>query len=339
METTPNAMDSARDFVSALASTPRGDDGGCAIEPETEHEHDASPMLISRTARLIDLTAIIVPFLVFIAAVIAMWGRGFGWAELGIMTGMYLITGLGVTVGFHRLFAHKAFETRRLSRIVIAVLGSMSVQGPLMWWVALHRKHHHHSDEEGDPHSPHTHGSSVRGLVAGAWHAHVGWLFKRDGPGLARYVPDLMKDRALRLISELYPLWAAIGLILPAVAGGLLTRSWIGVLWGFVWGGLVRVFLVHHVTWSVNSVCHIWGTRPYASHDHSRNNFIIGLLALGEGWHNNHHAFPTSARHGLHWWQFDITWCVIRAMKWLGLASAVRVPATQVMQAKRTNAV
>src|SRR5689334_6350926 len=152
METTPNAMESAHCLIATLASPPGDEEGGATIERETGDEHEVSPILISRTSRLIDLTAIIVPFLVFIAAVIAMWGRGFGWAELWIMTGMYLITGLGVTVGFHRLFAHKAFETRRLARIVIAVLGSMSVQGPLMWWVALHRKHHHHSDEEGDPH-------------------------------------------------------------------------------------------------------------------------------------------------------------------------------------------
>jgi stearoyl-CoA desaturase (delta-9 desaturase) len=294
-----------------------------------------SPELISRTARLIDLTAIILPFLVFIAAVTLMWGRGFGWTDLGIMIGMYLLTGLGVTVGFHRLFAHKAFQTQRITTLIIAVLGSMSVQGPLLWWVALHRRHHHHSDEEGDPHSPHTHGSSVRGLIAGAWHSHVGWLFKSDAPGTARYVPDLIKDRALRLISESYPLWAALGLIVPAVVGGIISRSWLGALSGLIWGGLVRVFLVHHITWSVNSVCHIWGSRPYNSHDHSRNNFIVGILALGEGWHNNHHAFPTSARHGLHWWQFDITWCVIRTMQLLGLASAVRVPATSMIQAKR----
>jgi stearoyl-CoA desaturase (Delta-9 desaturase) len=291
--------------------------------------------LISPVARTIDMCAIVIPFAVFIAAVVLLWGHGVNWMQLGLMIGMYLFTGFGVTVGFHRLFAHKAFETQPAVRATLAILGSMSVQGPLLWWVALHRRHHHYSDADGDPHSPHLHDGGVLNVIAGAWHSHVGWLFKSDEPGATRYVGDLLKQRSLAAISRLYPLWAALSLLIPAVVGGLITRTWAGALWGLVWGGLARVFLVHHITWSVNSVCHLWGSQPFDSHDHSRNNALFGLLALGEGWHNNHHAFPTSARHGLRWWEIDVTYWVIQCMAVIGLARRVKVPAARIMEERR----
>jgi stearoyl-CoA desaturase (delta-9 desaturase) len=295
-----------------------------------------NPVLISAGARAIDLISIFVPLGAFVAALVLLWGRGLGWMQLGVMAAMYLVTGFGVTVGFHRLFTHKSFVAPRLVRVALAVMGSMSVQGPLLWWVAMHRQHHQHSDGPGDPHSPHLHGKGLTGWLSGAWHAHMGWLFKEDGPGLARYVPDLLKEPALRAVNRLYPLWVLIGLVLPAAVGGGLTRTWLGALLGFLWGGLARIFLVHHVTWSVNSICHFWGARPFDTHDQSRNNLVFGVLALGEGWHNNHHAFPTSARHGLRWWQFDASYWVIRGMERLGLASKVRVPATQALAVRRT---
>jgi stearoyl-CoA desaturase (delta-9 desaturase) len=241
---------------------------------------------------------------------------------------------LGITIGYHRLFTHRAFDAPRAVQAVFAVLGSMAVEGPLLKWVATHRRHHQHSDDEHDPHSPHGHGA---GVLRGIWHAHVGWIFLPDYPALSRYVPDLAADRVMRTLSRLFPLWVAVGLMIPALLGGLLTLSWTGALLGFIWGGLARIFLVHHLTWSINSVCHIWGTQPFRSHDHSRNNAIFGVLAMGEGWHNNHHAFPTSARHGLRWWEFDASYWVIRAMSLLGLASNVRVPALQTMAAKRNH--
>ena len=293
--------------------------------------------LISTGARAIDLISVFVPLAVFIAALILLWGRGLGWVQLGLMAAMYLVTGFGVTVGFHRLFTHKSFAAPRPVSVALAVMGSMSVQGPLLWWVALHRRHHQHSDAPGDPHSPHLHGEGALGWFRGAWHSHMGWLFKPDGPGLERYVPDLLKDGVLRAINRLYPLWVFLGLLVPTIIGGLLTRSWRGALLGLLWGGLARIFLVHHVTWSVNSVCHFWGSRPFHTHDQSRNNPVFGLLALGEGWHNNHHAFPASARHGLHWWQFDASYWMIRILERLRLASKVRVPATHAVAARATN--
>jgi len=240
---------------------------------------------------------------------------------------MYVLTGLGITIGYHRLFTHRSFKTVRPVELGLAVIGSMAVEGALFRWVAMHRRHHQHSDQPGDPHSPHEFGRGFFAAIAGWWHAHVGWCFKREAPGLDRYVRDLGKDRCLRRVSRLFPLWVALGLLIPAAAGGLITGTWLGAALGFLWGGLVRVFLVHHVTWSINSVCHLWGTRPYATRDESRNNAVCGVLAFGEGWHNNHHAFPNSARHGLRWWQLDTSYLVIWVMARLGLAWRVRVPA------------
>jgi stearoyl-CoA desaturase (delta-9 desaturase) len=248
---------------------------------------------------------------------------------------MYLATGLGITVGYHRLFSHRSFDAPRPVAAVLAVLGSMAVEGPLLKWVATHRRHHQHSDRDEDPHSPHLHGGGLRGLFKGLWHAHVGWIFSPESPGLFRYVADLRKDRLLEWVSRMFPLWAALSLLVPALLGGLLTMTWKGALLGFLWGGLARICWVHHVTWSINSVCHLWGTQPFRSRDHSRNNFVCGVLALGEGWHNNHHAFPTSARHGLKWWQIDVSYWVIRCMECMGLAFNVRVPDTATVAGKR----
>lgn len=172
-------------------------------------------------------------------------------------------------------------------------------------------------------------------MLRGLWHAHVGWMLVHEEPDLSRYVQDLYRDRGLRMVSRLFPVWVFIGLLIPSVLGGLLTWSWLGVLLGFIWGGLVRVFLLHHVTWSINSVCHIWGGQPFKSHDESRNNAICALLGFGEGWHNNHHAFPTSARHGLRWWEFDLSYLVIRMLTLIGLARNVRVPSVDRMAEKR----
>jgi stearoyl-CoA desaturase (delta-9 desaturase) len=319
----------------AVLSAPHADEASRAESATQEPEAVIPPdKLISPFSRLIDYSAIVVPFLAFVGAGILLWGRGLNWIQLAVMFGMYLFTGYGVTVGYHRLFTHKAFECSRFARITLAVLGSMSVQGPLLWWVAMHRRHHHHSDSPGDPHSPHLHGGSILSKISGAWHSHVGWLFKGDAPNATRYVVDLVKEKPLAVISDLYPLWAALSLLVPAALCGLFMRTWTGALWGFLWGGLARVFFVHHITWSVNSVCHLWGSQPFESHDQSRNNTLFGILALGEGWHNNHHAFPTSARHGLQWWQIDTSYWVIQCMAALGLASRVRVPAERALAAK-----
>lgn len=285
--------------------------------------------------RLFNLSAVTIPFAGLLIAVVLLWGVAFNGVYLALLAGMYIVSGIGVTVGYHRLFTHRSFKTPAPIAAVLAALGSMAVQGPLLQWVAMHRRHHQHSDGHDDPHSPHAHGASLRGIARGMWHAHVGWLFRKNPRGLARYVSDLWKDPMVRWMSFLFPVWAVLGLLIPAALGGLLTMSWTGALLGFIWGGLVRVFLVHHVTWSVNSVCHIWGTRPFSSHDKSRNNAIFGVLALGEGWHNNHHAFPQSARHGLRWWQLDVSYLIILAMAQVGLARDVYTPSQDRIVAKR----
>ncbi len=302
--------------------------------------HIPSPL----SRRLINLVAVLLPVVGLIAAIVLLWGVAFNWGLLAILGGMYIIAGLGITVGYHRLFTHRSFKAPKPVSIALAIMGSMAVEGPVLQWVATHRKHHQHSDKADDPHSPHTHGNDLLGVLRGIWHAHMGWLFDshafdvrsegRSGD-FARYTKDLASQRWCRVINATFPLWVLLGLLIPAALGGLLTMSWTGVLLGFLWGGLVRVLLLHHVTWSINSVCHLWGTRPFRSHDHSRNNAILGVLALGEGWHNNHHAFPTSARHGLRWWEFDLSYLVIRAMGLVGLASEIRVPSGERMQTKR----
>lgn len=285
--------------------------------------------------RAIILAVVLLPFAGLVACIVLLWGVAFSWVYLFLMLGMYLATIVGVGVGYHRLFTHCGFKTSKPVAAILAALGSMAVQGPVINWVAMHRMHHQHSDGEDDPHSPHAHGGGIWGLARGLWHAHMGWLFHDTPDGVTRYVKDLRNDRLIVWVSRLFPLWVVLGLLIPTLLGGLLTMSWSGALLGFLWGGLARVFLVHHVTWSVNSVCHLWGSRPYKSHDESRNNLLLGILALGEGWHNNHHAFPTSARHGLHWWQIDVSYWIIRAMAMVRLAHDVRIPAPERIIAKR----
>jgi stearoyl-CoA desaturase (delta-9 desaturase) len=276
--------------------------------------------------RLVTLVVIVVPLLGLVAAPFVLWGWGFSWTDLGLLIGMYLLTALGITVGFHRLFVHHSFETYPWVQVVFVALGSMAVQGSMFKWVAYHRRHHQNSDTPDDPHTPHHSGRGVCGVIRGALHAHIGWFFQGDPPGLDHYIKDLTKSRTLRAADALFPFWVVLGLAVPALIGGLVKESWLGVWSGLIWGGLVRIFLVHHVTWSVNSACHMWGFRPYASEDESRNNVVFGILALGEGWHNAHHAFPTSARHGLRWWQIDISYYLIRGLKWTGLVWAVKLP-------------
>ncbi|MCP3860770.1 MAG: acyl-CoA desaturase [Phycisphaeraceae bacterium] len=296
-------------------------------------------------SRIANLFAILLPMVGLVVGIVYFWGNGVSWPQLALMTVMYIITGMGITVGYHRLFTHKSFSAGPVVTTIIGIIGSMAAEGSLLRWCAAHRRHHQFSDHEGDPHSPHLHdhGHGLRGIISGFWHAHMGWIFDPPGESLDRYVPDLIRDRRIRAISEWFPAWVALGFVIPALLGGLLNLAigapfWTGVFLGFIWGGLVRVMVVHHITWSVNSVCHIWGSQPYRSGDESRNNVVVGVLALGEGWHNNHHAFPTSARHGLEWWQFDSSWLVIRGLQAIGLVRNVRVPTAERKAAKLRSA-
>ncbi len=294
--------------------------------PNPAAELSGASAKVSLRVRVAVLTAVITPFFGLVAAIISFWGWGFRWSDLALLIAMYILTVLGVTVGFHRLFTHRAFETSKAVQLVFAVLGSMAVQGPLLQWVAMHRRHHQHSDHAEDPHSPHHQGDGVWGVVRGVWHAHLGWMFEPKPPDLQRYVNDLRQSKLLRTVSALFPLWVAVGLVIPTALGWLLTGTPRGAWTGFIWGGLVRILFVHHVTWSINSVCHVWGQQPFESHDQSRNNVLFGIFGLGEGWHNTHHAFPTSARHGLRWWQIDISYWVIRGLESAGLAWNVKLP-------------
>ncbi len=302
----------------------------------TELVRDIEPELgpLSLSRRWATFTLVVLPFIGLAAAIVMLWHSPFHWVYLALLVGFYMASGLAVTIGYHRLFTHRAFKAGPRTTYAIGALASMAVQGPVIEWAAVHRRHHQHSDDDRDPHSPHLHGEGLMAVVLGFWHAHVGWLFKPHFDGLAKYVPDLLKDPVITRVNRHYPYWIVIGLVLPAIIGGVATTSWWGVLLGFVWGGLVRLAVVHHITWSVNSVCHIWGSRTYRSNDESRNNPIFGVLAFGEGWHNNHHAFPASARHGLAWWQFDLSYILIRAMQLVGLASDVKVPSRERQESK-----
>ena len=293
-------------------------------------EPDTAPLYV----RISNLAAVLIPFLGVIAAAVLLWGQALSWVDLGLLLGMYILSGLGITIGYHRLFTHRSFEAPGAVKATLIALGSMAVEGPLLRWAAQHRRHHQHSDRVGDPHSPHLHGDGILGMLKGLWHAHMGWMFEMHPIGMKKYVPDLLADRLIVTSSNLFSVWVVLGALLPTLVGGLLTMSWMGALLGFLWGGAVRVFLIHHVTFSINSVCHLWGTRPFRSRDHSRNNPIFGVLGFGEGWHNNHHAFPASARHGLRWWEIDLGYWVIRLLAALGLAWNVRVPAGDVMAEK-----
>ena len=240
---------------------------------------------MTRTARISNIGAVIVPFVAFWAAVLLLWNEVVGWTDLGVLAIMYLLTGFGVTIGFHRMLTHRAFQTSKPVEYAFATLGSMAVQGPVINWVADHRKHHAHTDEEGDPHSPHGHGAGSAASCAGLYHAHIGWLFSEHGQARRmKYAPDLMEDPGMRRIHKSFVTIVLAGLALPALLGFVLSGwSWRGALTGLLWGGLVRIFLLHHVTWSINSVCHFFGTRRFATEDESRNVFWLALPELRRG--------------------------------------------------------
>jgi stearoyl-CoA desaturase (delta-9 desaturase) len=268
-----------------------------------------------------NVVATVVPVgLLGVAAWLA-WGGALHWPDLVVLAVTYLLTGLGVTVGFHRLLTHRSFKTSPPMRALLAALGSAAIEGPVIEWVSNHRKHHAFSDQPGDPHSPHVdRGGGWRGALGGLLHAHLGWIFR--GENLAsreRYAKDLLADPVVRIVDRTFLLWVLAGLAFPFGLGVALSGSIVGGLTGLLWGGAVRIFFLHHATFSINSLCHFFGRRQFATGDESRNLLWLALPTLGEAWHNNHHAFPTSARHGLRWWQLDPSaWC-IAGLERLGL--------------------
>lgn len=266
--------------------------------------------------QLVLLAFVLVPILGTIYAIIRLWHDMIGWTELSLFIGLYLLTGMGITMGYHRLLTHRSFETGPVIKAIVLILGSMAVQGRAIDWASNHLKHHAHSDEEGDPHSP----------MEGFFHAHIGWLFSAPPADRERYGKRLMNDPVISAIDRTFLIWVALGLAIPfAIAG------WEGLLWG----GFVRIVLVNHVSWSVNSVCHTFGDRPFDIKDESRNNWVLGLLAFGEGWHHNHHAFPAMAYHGMSWRQFDLTALILRLLKRLGLVWNVKLPSPELVARRR----
>ena len=294
---------------------------------------------VTRTEKIANLGAMVIPFLATGAAIVLLWNQAVSATDLLILAVMYVLTAGGITVGYHRLLTHRSFQTSKPLEYAFALLGSMAVQGPVNSWVADHRKHHAHTDEEGDPHSPHVgHGDGIGGVLRGLWHAHTGWLLREQGRARwERYAPDLAEDQGMRFISRHFVALIGLSLLLPALAGYVLSGGrLLGAATGLLWGGLVRIFLVHHVTWSVNSICHFLGTRRFQTDDHSTNVFWLALPSLGESWHHNHHAFPRSAVHGLRRWELDPSALVISAMEKLGLArNVVRIPTERQLQKAR----
>jgi stearoyl-CoA desaturase (delta-9 desaturase) len=280
---------------------------------------------MTRAEKAVNLGAVVVPFVATLGGVILLWGKWVSPADLLIAAVMYLLTAVGITVGFHRLLTHRSFQTSKPVEYLFAALGSMAVQGPVIAWVADHRKHHAHTDEEGDPHSPHVgHGGGARSVLAGLWHAHTGWLLSTQGRAdWKRYARDLYEDPGMRTVNRRFVTLFLVGLALPALAGYLVSGSLAGAATGLLWGGLARIFFVHHITWSVNSICHFLGSRRFDTDDRSTNVFWLALPSLGESWHHNHHAFPRSAVHGLRRWELDPSALIISAMERIGLAHNV----------------
>lgn len=287
-----------------------------------------TPEKVLKVQRRTMLFVTVAPLAALVIAVVQLWGNGLYASDVWIAVTSYVLTALGITIGYHRYFTHKSFRATRPLEIAMAIMGGLAIQGSLIDWVATHRRHHFYSDQVGDPHSPHA-GYEAGGLkeaMRGLFHAHVGWMFAADTTVKEEWAPDLLSDETMVAIDRRFPLLLAISLGLPALIGFAVTGTLWGAFTAFIWGGVLRMFLLHHITWAINSICHYYGTRPFESRDEARNNPIMALLSMGEGWHNGHHAFPASARHGLRWWEFDLSYLLIRTFQVLGLASDVKVP-------------
>jgi stearoyl-CoA desaturase (Delta-9 desaturase) len=277
---------------------------------------------MTRLERNINLVAVFGPFVVLAAIAPLAWRTDLlNWSDIAVFAVMYVVSGLGVTVGYHRLLTHRAFQTHKWLEYAFAITGGLAVQGRVIDWVADHRKHHAHTDEEGDPHSPHAgQGAGVRGALRGLYHAHVGWLFSEQGRARPdKYARDLYEDPGMRRIHRRFIWIVGATFAIPFALGFALTQSLHGALTALLWGGLVRVSMLHHVTWSINSVCHFFGRRRFATDDHSTNVFWLAIPSFGESWHHNHHAFPRSAFHGLRPWEIDPSALLVRALRRLGL--------------------
>ncbi len=309
-------------------SNPNGD------LPEPRRKTISSPY-IHRLQRRHFLLFDVLPILGTVGAFAFLAVHPFGITEFVLLFSMWLVTGLGVTVGYHRLFTHRTFKAVPWVAGLLAIFGSMAGQGGVVSWVALHRRHHEYSDREGDPHSPNLFGGGLLGTLRGLAHSHFLWMRRHEYPNVVHYAPDLIKDRGLVRIARLYYYWVGLGLLIPTVIGGLVSLSWTGAVSGLLWGGLVRIFVLEHIVWAINSFLHMFGTRRYASRENSHNGGIFALVTLGESWHNNHHAFPESPSFGLDWYRLDPGFWLIKLLEIFGLASDLKMPSAPRMAAKR----
>lgn len=303
--------------------------------PQAPRTKTVSNAYLHRLQRRHFLLFDILPIVGTVAALAFLFVHPLGLTELVLFFSLWLLTGLGITVGYHRLFTHRTFKAKQSVITALVILGSMAGQGGVVSWVALHRRHHECSDRDGDPHSPNLYGSGVKGRLRGLMHSHFLWMRRHEYPNVVHYAPDLIKNRALVRVARHYYYWVALGLILPAVIGGVVYQSWTGVISGLLWGGLVRMFVLEHIVWAINSFLHMFGTRPYASRENSRNGGVFALVTLGESWHNNHHAFPESASFGLDWYRLDPGYWLIRLLAACGLVWDVGLPSDERKAAKR----
>jgi stearoyl-CoA desaturase (Delta-9 desaturase) len=319
--------------MSAQQVKSRQDYDGTSPFPGAEEHAPAGRAVVALTAAIV-----IAPFVALGAVIILAWGQGIALTDLLLAAGFYAVTGLGVTVGFHRLLTHGSFAARPWLRAALAIAGSMSFQGNVIDWVAVHRRHHAFTDEPGDPHSPYRYGTGLRGQLRGLAHAHLGWLFTDDRTPAERYAPDLLADPAMARVARAFPALCALSLALPFLAGWAITGTLYGALTAFLWAGLIRVALLQHVTWSVNSLCHVMGSRPFKTrrHDRSTNLWPLALLSFGESWHNGHHSEPSCARHGLQRGQLDPSAGLIRLFERLRWASDVHWPDADRIQRRLT---
>jgi stearoyl-CoA desaturase (Delta-9 desaturase) len=316
--------------VTGAPASPAAKPSRAAPPPEIEPEPTGAG------ERVLVGVFVVVPFLAVLAAIPLAWGWGLGWRDVVIALAFYIVSGLGIAVGFHRFFTHKSFKATRSARIALAIAGSLAIEGPLLTWVADHRRHHKYSDKEGDPHSPWRFGDDWKALTKGLLYAHMGWMFNANKTSRERFCPDLLADRDMCRVSSLFPAIVATSLLLPAAIGGLWTMSWQGALTAFFWASLVRIALLHHVTWSINSICHTFGEESFEVRDKSRNVAWLAIASFGESWHNLHHADPTCARLGALKGQIDPGARVIWALERLGLAYDVRWPDVDRLTQKQT---
>jgi stearoyl-CoA desaturase (Delta-9 desaturase) len=281
------------------------------------------------------LVTFFVPAFGTLIAITLLWWWKISWLEVALLLSMYAITILGIEVGFHRYFSHRSFQTNSAIKVILAIFGSMAAQGGVIYWVAHHRRHHQYTDQTGDPHSPHLHGDGFIQRLQGFWYAHLGWTFEGEVTNSMVFAKDLLRDPVICKINQLHHIWVILSLAIPTIIGGLLTGTWIGALQGLLWGGFVRIFLGQQIISATNSICHIYGDRPFNSNDRSTNNVWLAIFSWGQSWHNNHHAFPNSAVAGLKWWQIDPGTWVIRLLELLGLVWNVNTPTAKMIQSKQ----